>query len=284
MAVKRDDFSSFTCLETRRSGSTLIVTFNRPDQRNAINYVMEQEFYDALRIAQDDTSIACVVLTGAGSMFSSGHDFKQAAEEWEIDGPTIDGQPWMRSPKLLPSWYFEKPLIAAVHGYAGPHANAILLTCDFVIAATGTRFGFEQARIGVGPIFGTYVLMYFHFPMRVIEKLWLAGGWMDAEQAHQLHYVQRIVDLDDLEAEALRWADQLCLLEESDFRDAKRGIRKIYEDMGIERMQRVGYEPYVGSEGNQNSYKEFFELHASKGMAAAKAYRDQNIDETITQI
>ena len=286
MAAKPVDYSSFTCLKTRRVGSTLVVTFNRPDQRNAINSVMETEFYDSLRMAQEDTTIACVVLTGAGDAFSAGHDMKQAAAEAdpEIDGPTIDGQPWVRSSKLLPSWYFEKPLIAAVHGYVGPHANAILLTCDFVIAANGARFSFEQTRMGVGPIFGPYALMYFHFPMRVIEKLWLTGGWMDAEQARQLHYVQRVVDLADLEVEALRWAEQLALIGESDFRDSKRGIRKTYEGMGIERMQQVGCEWYVGSEANQKRFMEYFELVASNGTAAATTYRDKDIDESITRI
>ena len=190
---------TFECLLTRMEGSTLVLTLNRPDARNAINWTMEQELWEALAAAQRIDAVRAVVLNGAGEMFSAGHDLKQVAKEARDGGPKVDGEWWARQTTMLPSWNFTKPFIAAVHGFVGPYANGILLTADLVIAAHGTKFSFEHSRTGVGRPWGPYALMYFMFPPRVIYKLWALGGWMDAEQAQQLHYVQRVVERDEVD-------------------------------------------------------------------------------------
>jgi enoyl-CoA hydratase len=301
--------------------STLVITLNRPEVRNALDYTMEVEFYEALALADRDDTIAAVVLKGAGKIFSAGHDMKAEAKEWELeygrildsrfypylkrfegpvatwairnatrlrarlrpraDLPTIDGEPWFRTSKLPPSWRFGKPLIAAVHGYVGPHANAILMTCDFVLAAEGTRFSFEQTRAGVGPPWGPYVLIFLHFPMRVIGKLWMTGGWMDAEQAHDLHYVQRVVDASELEAEALKWAAQMALVDAGGFRAAKLHTRAVYEKTVLKAPLRAGRRVMYM---NPVTVAKYFELMRNEGLRAAIQARDAEIDPTITRI
>ena len=158
---------TFECLLTRMEGSTLVLTLNRPDARNAINWTMEQELWEALAAAQRIDAVRAVVLNGAGEMFSAGHDLKQVAKEARDGGPKVDGEWWARQTTMLPSWNFTKPFIAAVHGFVGPYANGILLTADLVIAAHGTKFSFEHSRTGVGRPWGPYALMYFMFPPRV---------------------------------------------------------------------------------------------------------------------
>jgi enoyl-CoA hydratase/carnithine racemase len=276
---------SFECLLTRMEGSTLVITFNRPEARNSINWTMERELWSALDAAQRMEEVRAVVLNGAGEMFSAGHDLKQVAQELRTGGPEVDGEWWARQTTMLPSWHFSKPLVAAVHGFVGPFANGILLTADFVIAAKGTRFSFEHARTGVGRPWGPYTLMFFTFPPRVVAKLWALGGWMDAEQAAELHYVQRVVDRGELDAVALHWAEQCSLIDSEGFGHTKRGMREMYEAMGLLDMVEIGRKPQepMSAEAIERN-TQFNRTWKHEGAKAALALRDAGVDPDFSQV
>ena len=267
----------FESLLTRMEGSTLVLTFNRPEVRNAINWTMEREFFLALQAAERLDEITAVVLNGAGEMFSAGHDLIDVST-----GPgaasTVDGEMWARQTTMLPSWNFSKPLIAAVHKFVGPFANGILLTFDFIIAAEGTRFSFEHSRISVGRPWGPYPLMYFMFPPRVVYKLWALGGWMDAEQAHELHYVQRVVPMEDLESTALHWAEQCSLIDPEGFKATKKGMHEMYEAMGLPEMVEVGRAADAHAEpGGDREEPGVQQGWQEQGIKAALALRDAGV-------
>jgi enoyl-CoA hydratase/carnithine racemase len=276
---------SFECLLTRMEGSTLVLTFNRPEARNSINWTMERELWLALEAAQRLDEVRAVVLNGAGEMFSAGHDLKQVAKEVRHGRPKVDGEWWARQTTMPPSWNFSKPLIAAVQGFVGPFANGILLTADLVIAAHGTRFSFEHSRMGVGRPWGPYALMYFMFPPRVVYKLWGMGGWMDAEQAHQLHYVQRVVERDELDSVALRWAEQCSLIDAEGFAHTKRGMHEMYEAMGLLEMVEIGTKPQEppSAEAIEKGI-EFNRTWKHEGAKAALALRDADVDLDFSQV
>jgi enoyl-CoA hydratase/carnithine racemase len=276
---------TFECLLTRMEGSTLVVTLNRPAVRNSINWTMERELWAALDAAQHDEAVRAVVLDGAGEMFSAGHDLAQVAREIRDGGPEVDGEWWARQTTMLPSWNFSKPLIAAVHGFVGPFANGILLTADFVIAARGTKFSFEHARTGVGRPWGPYTLMYFMFPPRVVYKLWALGGWMDADQAADLHYVQRVVERHELGDVALRWAEQCSLIDSEGFGHTKRGMHEMYEAMGLLDMVAIGRKPMEppSAEAVERNIQ-FNRTWKREGAKAALALRDAGVDPDFSQV
>src|SRR5258708_32506522 len=104
------------------------------------------------------------MIRGNGAVFSAGHDLKESDTSWH--------SAWERA--LERAWYFYKPLIAGVHGFVGPAANAWLATFDFIIAAAGTRFS-PAARPGRGTaaLRGGYALWMTQLPMRVLDDLHL---------------------------------------------------------------------------------------------------------------
>lgn len=277
----------FEFLKTRLDGQTLILSFNRPDVMNAINARMEAEFYEALARAENDEQVRVVLLKGEGRMFSAGHDIAQVAEEMftGVEPATFMGKNWARTGLMLPSWNFTKPLLVAVHGYVGPHANAILLTCDYVIAAEGTRFSFEAAqKMSTGLPYGPYALLPFYFPMRALKKIWLAGGWFDAEQAMDLHYVQRVVPVEQLEAEALKHCRYLEGLPHQNQRDNKKGIHQMYEIWGLLQMMIPGREMYAGGEEEMKVLMDHFRIIFEKGVAAAARQRTSNVDDSVSKL
>src|SRR5215468_2165751 len=171
----------FETLAVIQSDGVVQLVLNRPSSRNAMTHEMKAELDAALDEAEIDSGVTAVVLRGEGPVFSAGHDLKQQFGGKPFQARTFPHASPSVHPKLPRAWYFRKPLIGAVHSYVGASAIALVACCDFNIAATGTRFSCDVFK-------GTYpdvewLPLYVQLPMRVIEKLWLMGGWMDAEQA-----------------------------------------------------------------------------------------------------
>lgn len=235
----RGDFATIRVIE--EDGLVQLV-LDRPSARNAFSHEMMAELDAALDAAEFDPAVKAVVLRGEGKMFSSGHDLKEQLGGKPFHPRTFPHASPSIAPGLPRAWYFRKPLIGALHGYVGPYAIAIAACCDFNIAAQGTRFSCEVFR-GSYPYID-WLPLYLQLPMRVVEKLWLMAGWMDAEQALQFQFVQRVVPDDALLAEALRWATQAALIPSEAFARGKDKIRRSYEVMGLANLPSVlGREP-----------------------------------------
>src|SRR4051812_35095732 len=116
-----------TVLEAR-DGGVLVLTLNRPRQRNAFNRRMWHDLADALRDAQEEAAVRAVVLTGAPGAFSAGQDLG------EMTG--VDEDPGFGTfmDRLCA---FDKPLLAAVNGVGVGAGLTILLHCDVVYIAEG---------------------------------------------------------------------------------------------------------------------------------------------------
>jgi len=149
-------------------GAVRIVTFDRPEARNAFDVAMYQAAADALTVAREDTTVHVVVLTGAGTAFSAGQDLNEmrafASGTAETDGAS--GFPVLLD--VVQS--FPKPLLAAVNGVAVGLGFTILAHCDLVVVADGARFKVPFTELGVPAEAGSSYL----FPMRM--------GWQRAAQ------------------------------------------------------------------------------------------------------
>jgi enoyl-CoA hydratase/carnithine racemase len=270
--------TEFETLIVKVDGPICEVILNRPEARNAWNAQMHADYDHALDEAADDASIKVVTLRGAGKIFSAGHDLKEVAEGYSTIGKPSGWDPH-RSPQLHHSWYFHKPIIAGVHEYCGPIATRTLACVDFVIAADGTRFSFEQTRRGGGNVVIDPLPMML--PLRVWKKLYMMGGWMDADQALSLHFVQRVVPRQELDAEVRRWAEQIALIPTRQVQVAKQGIHRQYELMGLANMALV--QNQITGHGSDED-KAWFQNVLDKGLKAALKERDSVFDQDIAKI
>jgi enoyl-CoA hydratase/carnithine racemase len=115
------------------------ITFNRPDKLNAINIQLKKEFVHALDDCEQDDDIRVAILSGAGRSFSSGHDMTEK-------GTIEDSRFHLQAAERLLS--FEKPIIAAVKGYALGDGLQQALLCDIIIATEDSVMGFIGPRVG----------------------------------------------------------------------------------------------------------------------------------------
>lgn len=280
------DWAVMTCIAVETHASIVVVRLNRPEKMNAINSTMEKEFYSVLSQCNQMDEVKCVVLLAEGKNFSSGHDIQQVAAE-TVGGQepaTIEDKYWVHTGDLLPPWRFTKALVVATKGFVGPHANTFVLAADVVIAADNTRFSWEESRVGVGAPYGSYALMPFHFPMRVMKHLWMTGGWMDAQTARDLFYVNRVVTLGEEESVAMRFAEQICQMETGDLVANKRGTHRLYEAAGLSAMVDVGREPYLPSADAAEAKQEHLRMIHEQGVKAAVKNRDLGWDDQLSKV
>ncbi len=195
---------SETCLYELRD-HVAIVTLNRPEKLNAFNPESYQATTDALKRADADPEVRCVVLTGAGRGFCSGDDVAELMageglanliDQFELPGPT------MRQSNT--------PIIAAINGVAVGYGFQLALMADIRIAASTARF--SQMFIRRGLIAGAdsfRMLTQLCGPDGAAELL-LTGDMIDAQQARDLGVVRKIVEADHLLDEALGLAARIA--------------------------------------------------------------------------
>jgi 2-(1,2-epoxy-1,2-dihydrophenyl)acetyl-CoA isomerase len=197
---------------TAQEGGVLTIAFNRPEVLNALNERMVAELGEALKIAERDAAIRCVVLTGSGRGFSSGQDLAAFLTLRGEGGGGSIREHLKRGYNriILRMRGLEKPIIAGVNGAAAGVGLSIALAADMRIAADNASFTTGFSRIGLAPDGG----MSFMLPLLVglgrAAELAFTADRIDATEAHRLGLVNRVVPAAALGAATGALAAQLA--------------------------------------------------------------------------
>jgi enoyl-CoA hydratase/carnithine racemase len=175
------------------------ITLNRPEARNALNKAARDGVREAFERFNTDASAAVAVLTGAGDKaFCAGGDLKEMADT-SLAIPPRDFMVYLgRTLKV------DKPVIAAVNGYA--YAGGFLLAqqVDLCIAADTAKFAITEAKVGRGSPWAAP--LPWLIPPRAAMELLLTAEPITAQRAYELGLVNKVVPLADLAVEAQRLA------------------------------------------------------------------------------
>jgi enoyl-CoA hydratase/carnithine racemase len=197
------------------------VTLNRPQVLNALNLQMRDDLWALLDVLELDGEARVVVFKGAGTAFCSGadlNDFGTAPSFIEARRGRIERDLWGRLAHL------DKPLIAAVHGYALGAGLELALLCDFRIAATDARLGLPETGLGYLPTAGgSQTLPRAIGSARALDLI-LTGDPVSADRALELDLVHAVVPREELNATAERLAARLASCSPAVVRAAKRAV------------------------------------------------------------
>jgi 2-(1,2-epoxy-1,2-dihydrophenyl)acetyl-CoA isomerase len=179
------------------------LTFNRPEQRNAMSSEMLQAFHENLAAFDADPRIRCIVIDGAGGNFVAGGDIKAWAKLKGKSAAQRSDDFKVRLGTALPTAQLfdsvEKPLIAAVRGYSIGAGLSFILGADFVLADQTATLIFGHIRMGLVPDMGlTYYLARAVGERRALQ-LFLKGSQLDAVQAKELGLLDEVVAPEALE-------------------------------------------------------------------------------------
>jgi len=187
---------------TERRDGVLLITLNRPDARNAVNGALAQGLAAALDELDADDALSVGVLTGAGKGFSSGMDLKAfVAGESPYAGD--------RGFAGITQRAAEKPLIAAIEGFAVAGGFEVALSCDLIVAARGARLGVPEVKRGLVAAGGALLRLPQRIPYHLAMELALTGDPVDAERAHELGIVNRLAEPGGAVEAALELADAI---------------------------------------------------------------------------
>ena len=214
----------YTDIRYEHSGSGIArITINRPEVLNAFRPETVTELIDAFRRVRDDASIGVVLFTGAGDRaFCSGGDQRYKGQGGYVgaDGVArlnvLDLQRQIRS---LPI-----PVIALVNGYAIGGGNVLQVVCDLTIAAEHALFGQTGPRVGSFDAGFGVSLLARSVGQKRAREIWYLCRQYSAAQAYDMGLVNAVVPLAELEAEGIRWADEILAKSPTAIRFLKRAF------------------------------------------------------------
>jgi enoyl-CoA hydratase len=186
-----------------RRGRVLLITLNRPDARNAVNLAVSEAVAAALDLLDGDGELSVGVLTGAGKGFSAGMDLKAFAAG---ERPHVAGRGFAGITRRAA----DKPLIAAIEGFAVAGGLEIALACDMIVAARDARLGIAEVQRGLVAAGGALIRLPKRIPYHAAMELALTGDFIDGQRAYELGLVNRVAEAGGALDVALELADAIA--------------------------------------------------------------------------
>lgn len=189
-----------------------LLTINRPEARNALNWRAQERFAAAVDRAAHDAGLRVLIVTGAGDKaFVSGGDLKELIHHPEAEAGARLNR--VMGDALAQMTQLPLPVIAAVNGHAVGGGCEIMTACDLRLASERAHFSFAQAKVGLTTGWGgTARLVRLLGQSRALELL-LTGRVFDGQEARRLGFVHRLTPAgDDVVVAAMTWAQELIKL------------------------------------------------------------------------
>ena len=225
-------------------GPVAVITLNRPRYRNAQSWRLLDELDEALDTACNDTSVRVVIVRGEGEHFSAGHDLgtsEQIADMKARGTPRIGITEYDTFRKynldLTLKWRnLPKPTIALVRGYCIYGGWMIAAAMDVVFASPTARFLAGQVE---------YLSVPFDVGFRKAKELLFESRFIDAQEARELGFVNRIFDDEVLDGETLAWARRVAENGYGSLRMAKLAVNKMHDLLGFSAALEAAFADYL---------------------------------------
>jgi enoyl-CoA hydratase/carnithine racemase len=201
----------------------LCVTLNRPEVLNAQNQPMRVALVEALDRFEADDELRVMIISGAGRAFSSGADIKELNE---LEGSTREARLAATRIHFDRLWQTEKPVIAAVHGYAVGGGFELAQMCDIRVASEDAQFGQPEPRTTGG--LGSIAVRHLHhlIPRGEAMLIHLRARPISADRAYQIGLVQALAPTrEEMLKEADAIADDVIACADASLRRIKSLVR-----------------------------------------------------------
>ncbi|QQE74381.1 enoyl-CoA hydratase/isomerase family protein [Brevibacillus composti] len=221
------------------SDGVAVITMNRPEKFNAFTEKMNKEITDALKQAQKDPEVRCILFTGAGRAFNAGQDLG------DVQGGAVDFGGFLRNrynPMILQFQKTEKPIVAAVNGVAAGAGMSVALACDIRLASDKASFVNAFVNIGLVPDSGGCWFLPRIVGIGKALELAMTGEKVSAEEALRIGLVNQVYPAERFQEEALAYARKLAALPTRAIGLIKRTMSRGLE-MGLE--ETLEYEAFA---------------------------------------
>jgi enoyl-CoA hydratase len=206
-------------VRTERRGRALVIVLRRPRARNAVNQAMAEGISAALESLDADPGLAVGVIWGEGPGFSAGMDLREIQE----GGRSSVGE---RGFAGMIRYSSEKPLIAAIEGFALAGGHEVALACDLIVAAEGARLGIPETQRSLVAIGGALLRLPRRVPWGLASEMALTGEPISAERGYEAGLVDRLAPAGEALDVALEIAATIARNGPAAVRASKRVLRE----------------------------------------------------------
>jgi len=212
---------------TAQADGVLTLTLNRPAAFNSFTRPMAAALQWALKEADDNPEVRCVVITGEGKAFCAGQDLKEVTAEDAPSFEEIVGGSYNTTVRLIRS--LNKPVIAAVNGVAAGAGANIALACDLCVASESARFIQAFSKIGLIPDSGGTWMLPRVVGLQRATALAYLGTPVSAEEAAAMGMIHKAFPAHEFEAEVAALAASLALMPTRGLALTKQAFNKAFE-------------------------------------------------------
>tara|TARA_B100001146_G_scaffold215358_1_gene217594 strand:+ start:689 stop:1465 length:777 start_codon:yes stop_codon:yes gene_type:complete len=235
-----------------------ILSFNRPEKRNAFNHQMIEDLEVATQRIRQDESIRCLILTGLGLGFCAGADLSENDSGWiDTEEALIKGYlPSLRNIIEMP-----KPVISAVNGGAAGVGSAFAMVCDLTIMAEDAYILQAFSNIGLIPDGGANWLLTQSIGYKLAYQIAIEGERIPARRCLELGLVNKVVSSNLLMEEAIKWGEVLSQKSPNALSSTKRIMRESLDSSYLETYAAEAKEQniLIGTPDNLEGIQAFLE-------------------------
>ena len=193
-------------------GPVRILTMNRPDKRNALNYAVTQALLEGLRAADADDSVASIVLTGAGPAFCAGADLTEFKDLTPENQPLVDRRAELTMNLQGIFARLTKPVVSAINGAAMGGGAGLALAGDVAVMAATAKLGYPEVKHGIVAAVVMAGLVR-NVGRKAAFELVATGEPIDAARALALGLVNRVTAPDRVLPESIELAEKFAGVE-----------------------------------------------------------------------
>jgi enoyl-CoA hydratase len=249
--------ADYSMILTEMQGRVAVIRLNRPQALNALCDQLMDELGQALRGFDADPGVAAIVITGSEKAFAAGADIKEMQSR-TYPAVYLDdfiGKRWEAVT------YVQKPVIAAVAGYALGGGCELAMMCDMIIAAENAKFGQPEINLGVIPGAGGTQRLTRAIGKAKAMDLVLTARMMDAVEAERSGLVARIVPVAEVVAEAVKVGEKIASLSAPAVAVAKEAVNRAFETTLAEgvKFERRSFQALFATEDQKEGMAAFAE-------------------------
>lgn len=220
---------AYEFITTEKRGHILLVTMNRPEVYNAVHPPMHHEMHACWDAFAADDDLWVAVLTGAGDKaFTAGNDLKYTATSGAGMGPPPTGFAGLSS-----RFDLEKPIIAAVNGFAMGGGFETALSCDIILASENAKFSLPEVKVGFFASASGVQRLSRYIGRLAAQEMMFTGRTIDAAEALRLGCCNQVLPHGELMDRAMAMAEDLCNVSPSSVKATKRILNSMNVAEGL---------------------------------------------------
>jgi len=247
----------FECIIYQKSEGVATIKLNRPQVLNAMNKQLWLDFQVALEDVKNDPEVKALIITGEGRAFSTGADLKDSKDRSIEDYRDYLVELQETSRKII---RFEKPIIAAINGYALGSGYELALACDIRLAAEEAKIGSPEAKVTSSVTGGAMRLVQDLIGPGKAKELLFTSEYIDGKEAERIGLVNKAVPADRLIEEATEMARKIAQNSSFSIKMIKKGLNMARGEVSLEALMDFEIEACLAcvfTKERQDSLKEF---------------------------